>query len=176
MSHPGWDHVAGRGVTARPPTDAAPVAGSSRLAPWRVSAVAPPASHDLVRELAIELFEQAGGESVRVIETLAAVLVNRLRDGIGRAPHSAASPRVVASPRPAPMPERVRPRRPEARLPRELARCFEICGRIARRGLGGTLPDPTDGATAFHRLGEHPAWASDLLPVAEAGPLLFYRP
>ena len=183
MRHPGWDHLAGQGDGAGPPEPVGPtglreaVAGSwDSSGAYRVSPLAP-AGHDLTWELAVELFEQAGGESVRVIEALAAVLVNRLAGGIGRAPYSA-----VACPGPARARTTAAVRGAVARPPAaevtgsgEADRRFEICRRIARRGLGGTLSDPTDGATAFHRHGEHPAWAEDLLPVADAGPFLFYR-
>jgi N-acetylmuramoyl-L-alanine amidase len=184
MSHPGWDHMAGRGAAVRPPEPAYPPAAAG-CAPVPVSSCAGPpcipsvayAGHDLTRELAIELFEQAGGESVRVIEALAAALVNRMRERAGPAPrpamnHGSASRRPPLAARD----DRARPRPTEASPSRELVQRFAICRRIARRGLGGTLSDPTGGATAFHRLGEHPAWADGLLPVAEVGPLLFYRP
>ena len=176
MSRPGWNHVTGRGAGARPPALHEAAAGSYVPEAWRVSALAP-AGHDLTWELAVELFEQAGNESVRVIEALAAVLVNRLAEAAARAPCSLACPgslhvRPVPAARGAP----AWPQTAEAGGAPEPARRFEICRRIARRGLGGTLSDPTGGATAFHRHGEHPAWAEDLLPVADAGPFLFYRP
>ena len=45
----------------------------------------------------------------------------------------------------------------------------------ARRALRGSLNDPTDGATAFHRVDDNPDWTRAHLPVAIAGPFLFYR-
>lgn len=142
----------------------------------------PPAiltSHDLAWEMAIELFDQAGSESVRVIEALAAVLANRLRDGIACALHPGLAADRVTAPRRllAPGARRHAPSRPiEPMLSADSEQRFQVCRRIARRSLGGGLPDPTDGATAFHRLGEHPAWAEELLPLTELGPFLFYRP
>ena len=132
-------------------------------------------SHDLTLDMAIELFDQAGGESVRVIEALAAVLANRLQDGIARALHPALDDR-APSRRVATAVRRRPPLPVEATLSVEAERRFQICRRIARRCLGGSLPDPTGGATAFHRAGDHPAWAQGLLPIAELGPFLFYRP
>ena len=141
----------------------------------------PPAiltSHDLAWEMAIELFDQAGSESVRVIETLAAVLANRLRDGIACALHPGLVADCTALPRRtlASGARRTLWRPIDPFLSAESEQRFQVCRRIARRSLGGGLPDPTDGATAFHRLGEHPAWAEELLPLTELGPFLFYRP
>jgi hypothetical protein len=145
----------------------------------RTAAETPPlavrTSHDLTWEMAIELFDQAGGESVRVIEALAAVLANRLQDGIACALHSALDDR--ASPWRTGSAARRPPLLPiQSILSVESEQRFQICRRVARRCLGGSLPDPTAGATAFHRQGEHPAWAEGLLPVAEFEPFLFYRP
>ncbi len=135
-------------------------------------------SHDLAWEMAIELFDQAGSESVRVIEALAAVLANRLRDGIACALHPGLAADRTAPPRRtlASGARRALWRPIDPFLSADSEQRFQVCRRIARRSLGGGLPDPTGGATAFHRLGEHPAWAEGLLPLTELGPFLFYRP
>ncbi|HEX6142267.1 MAG TPA: hypothetical protein VFZ01_06095, partial [Geminicoccaceae bacterium] len=52
---------------------------------------------------------------------------------------------------------------------------FELCRRIARRALRGSLTDLVAGATAFHRIDADPPWARRLLPVAVFGSFLFYR-
>jgi len=52
---------------------------------------------------------------------------------------------------------------------------FDACLRIARRAVSGLVPDPTNGATHFHRSGGYPDWARGRAPCAEIGDLLFYR-
>jgi hypothetical protein len=52
---------------------------------------------------------------------------------------------------------------------------LQLCRRIARRALRGSLADPTRGATAFHRIETTPDWSRRLLPVAVFGSFLFYR-
>ena len=50
-----------------------------------------------------------------------------------------------------------------------------ICRRIAARAAGGGLPDPTGGATHWHKEDALPGWALGQVPVAEIGGLVFYR-
>jgi hypothetical protein len=57
---------------------------------------------------------------------------------------------------------------------KDFTRKLELCRRIARRAIYGSLLDPAPAATAFHRIGESPAWSRDLLPVAIIGSFLFY--
>lgn len=52
---------------------------------------------------------------------------------------------------------------------------FAICLRIAKRALGGALPDITNGATHYHAKGCSPSWAREMQPCAEVGRHLFYR-
>lgn len=52
---------------------------------------------------------------------------------------------------------------------------FKICLRIARRGLAGTLKDPTSGATHYHAKGVAPPWARNRTPSAEIGGHKFYN-
>ena len=51
---------------------------------------------------------------------------------------------------------------------------FDVCLRIARRALGGVLPDRTKGATHYHALSVSPKWASALVPNVQIGNHLFY--
>ena len=50
-----------------------------------------------------------------------------------------------------------------------------ICRRIAARAASGALPDPTEGATHCHDAAILPGWAIGRVPTAEIGGLLFYR-
>ena len=114
-----------------------------------------------VEGLALTLFTLGNDESVRVLEALAAALVNRVRQprhdhGIG-----------LSEPPPAGFCHTT-----AANSDGEM---LQLCRRIARRALRGSLADPTVGAGAFHRLEDNPAWARDLLPVASFGPFLFYQ-
>lgn len=118
------------------------------------------------RLLAEQLQTLARGESVRMIETLAELLA---RGGIA----SAATDDVWHG-RPLGLAEDGSDFTIGAENERR-DREVEMCRRIARRALGGCLPDRTRGATAFHRAGEEPAWARGQIPVAEIGPFLFYR-
>lgn len=54
-------------------------------------------------------------------------------------------------------------------------RAFQICHRIARRALAGTLKDPTDGATHYHAGGIFPPWARGRMYTAEFGNHQFYN-
>lgn len=111
------------------------------------------------------LLRVGGDQSVRALEALAAVFVNRLRvtpdspfDGNEHRIHQPTSLREESAPFGAPA---------HARL--------QLCRRIARRALRGSLSDPTGGATAFHRVDASPDWSRRLLPVAVFGEFLFYR-
>ncbi len=119
--------------------------------------------HAREEALTLALLDLAGADSVRVIEALAAALVNDLRerpeDGIE---HQSVPPA------PAGLCE-------DARVIRDFECRLGLCRRVARRALRGSLADPTRGANAFHRIEASPAWARELLPVAVYGPYLFYR-
>jgi N-acetylmuramoyl-L-alanine amidase len=122
------------------------------------------AAHDPFEALAQRLLSLAGDQSVRVIEALAAALINRGAQEHGIAddddPEGERAPRGLQ----------------EAAAPFEndLQR-LQLCRRIARRALRGSLADPTRGATAFHRIETTPDWSRRLLPVAVFGSFLFYR-
>jgi hypothetical protein len=120
---------------------------------------------DLDREeaLTLTLLDLAGADSVRVIEALAAALVNDLRERPEEAPEHWSAPAP-----PAGLCE-------DARTVADFGCRLGLCRRIARRALRGSLSDPTRGANAFHRIEASPDWARELLPVATYGPYLFYR-
>ncbi len=51
---------------------------------------------------------------------------------------------------------------------------YKVCERLAKRAITGFLKDNTKGATHFHHLDEHPAWAAKAVPCAQIGGFLFY--
>lgn len=114
-----------------------------------------------VESFALTLLTAGAGQSVRVLEALAAALVNH-----ARRPSGSTDPG-LSEPPPANF--------GDAAAVRDYSQQLQLCRRVARRALGGSLADPTSGATAFHRLEGDPAWARDLLPVAAFGSFLFYQ-
>ena len=122
--------------------------------------------HDGRREdaLTLTLLDLAGAESVRVVEALAAALVNDLRER----PEEALGDWSDA---PAPLPGLCE----DGGALDDVGGRLALCRRVARRALRGCLVDPTRGANAFHRIEASPDWARGLLPVATFGPYLFYR-
>ena len=118
--------------------------------------------HDCRREeaLTLKLLDLAGSESVRVLEALAAALVNDLPEEAIRDWSEAASPPGLCE---------------DGRVIDDFGCRLALCRRVARRALRGSLTDPTRGANAFHRIEASPDWARGLLPVATYGPYLFYR-
>jgi hypothetical protein len=112
-------------------------------------------------QLADFLMQVAGDQNVRAVEAVAAALANRIRNG-GIPEDEVASG------------ETTRPGLAEAGAHWRGER-WELCRRIARRALKGSLADLTAGATAFHRIDADPDWARPLLPVAVFGNFLFYR-
>ena len=121
------------------------------------------ASDEREQALTLTLLDLAGAESVRVIEALAAALVNELHER----PEHALEPWPVAA-SPAGL-------REDDRVIEDFGCRLGLCRRVARRALRGSLTDPTRGANAFHRIEASPDWARELLPVAVYGPDLFYR-
>jgi hypothetical protein len=124
---------------------------------------AAPANHEREDALTFALSELAGDESVRVVEALAAALVNGLRER----PEDA----LESWPTPAPVRGLCEEGRPALGYERRLG----MYRRVARRALRGSLADPAKGANAFHRIEASPPWARPLLPIAMYGPYLFYR-
>jgi hypothetical protein len=141
--------------------------------PWPPAA---DATEPAVISADIELFArtlwgEAGGESVRGIEALAAVVMNRAALSPGRS--------VVDACRGFPCWSHENPDRPRmlglkagAGSAGELL--FSTCLRIARRAVAGLLEDPTGGATLYHDRSTLPDWTSGRGPTAEIGNRLFY--
>jgi N-acetylmuramoyl-L-alanine amidase len=125
----------------------------------------PAGAVDLGREeaLTLALLDLAGDDSVRVMEALAAALVNELRERPGDA--------LKGWPTATPSFGLCEDGRGGLGFERRLA----MCRRVARRALRGSLAGPTGGANAFHRIEAGPPWARPLLPIAMYGPYLFYR-
>jgi hypothetical protein len=121
------------------------------------------AGHAREEALTLALLDLAGADSVRVVEALAAALVNDLRERPEDAVEGWSAP-----PAPAGLCE-------DGRVVRDFECRLGLCRRVARRALRGSLSDPTRGANAFHRIEASPDWARELLPVAVYGPYLFYR-
>jgi N-acetylmuramoyl-L-alanine amidase len=114
-----------------------------------------------VEELALTLLALGGDQSVRVIEALAATLVNRRGRPSGD--------RVLG------LCELPSPGFWHAEPACTCREMLKLCRRVARRALRGSLADLTLGAGAFHRFEDNPDWARDLLPVASFGSFLFYQ-
>ncbi len=121
---------------------------------------------DSIDELALALYRLAGDESIRVLEAIAATLANRQSQGEA-SDHPCALTAEEASGFGLAEP-------PSVWLPTDCPK-WQVCRRIARRAVRGSLPDPTCGATAFHHIEASPPWCRDHLPVAVHGPFLFYR-
>jgi N-acetylmuramoyl-L-alanine amidase len=113
--------------------------------------------------LSLTLLDLAGTETVRVIEALAAALVNDLHERSDEA--SGEWPGVAP----------ITGLCEDSRVIDDFGGRLGLCRRVARRALRGSLTDPTRGANAFHRIEASPDWARELLPVAVYGPYLFYR-
>jgi N-acetylmuramoyl-L-alanine amidase len=121
-------------------------------------------SHGPFEALAQRLLCIAGDQNVRVIEALAGALINcsRQESQVADAQAGNGSATIGLQEEAAPF------------LGDDVQR-LQLCRRIARRALRGSLADPTRGATAFHRIETTPDWSRRLLPVAVFGSFLFYR-
>jgi len=132
-------------------------------------------SQDAVSLLALFLHAQAGAESVRTREAVAATIANQV-NGLLRE-RAASTPTSLDS-------RSLRARlfiecldrlgSAEAAQPRTDEPTFASCWRIAKRAVSGALQDPTGGAVRCHELGSSPAWAMGLNPSAWIGSYLFY--
>lgn len=122
--------------------------------------------------LARTLYGEARGESVRGIEAVAAVVMNRVRRGgwWGGTVERVCRRKWQFSCWNESDPNRARIERVD-----ETDRVFRICLRIARRAVAGSLDDPTCGATHYHTRAIAPDWARALEPSAEIGSHLFYN-
>ena len=129
-----------------------------------------------VAALARFLFWEAGSNSVRTREALAATIVNQARRlrraGEGGIIHLAKAPchEDVAF-----LVAEVLARLPmvEAAWPRSDDPLYASCCRIAKRAITGALHDPTAGAVRFQKVGESPD-ASSAGSQSWIGPYLFY--
>jgi len=119
-----------------------------------------------IERLADILLNLAGDESVRVLEALAAALINRLDEDDAAVEAAAEALEELRGPGLF--------EAPAAWIGGSDER-LALCRRIARRALRRSLADPTGGATAFHRIDASPSWARRLMPVAVCGSFLFYR-
>ena len=114
-----------------------------------------------VEQLALTLLIVGADQDVRVLEALAATLVNGRRHSDRTIEYAPIKPSAAAF--------------ADTTASRELSRKLPLGRRVARRALRGSLADPTLGATAFHRIDSNPIWSRGLLPVAVIGSFLFYK-
>lgn len=148
------------------------------LRPEPGAAAAPAALSDAaVDTLARTLWGEARGESVRGIEAVAAVVMNRVRRARERGGWWWGGDVVSVCRKPFQFscwnPDD--PNRPALLAVTSADPVFATCQRTARRAVAGLLPDPTDGATHHHRIGIDPPWALGRCACAEIGDLLFYN-
>jgi hypothetical protein len=125
------------------------------------------------------LWGEAAGESVRGIEALAAVVMNRaallpsrsLEDACRSFPcwnhDNPVRSRMLGLKTPDRGPDRGGDASADTLL-------FTTCLRIARRAVVGLIEDPTFGATRYHDRSTLPDWTSGQAPTAEIGNRLFY--
>jgi len=132
---------------------------------------------EAVDTLARTLWGEARGEPVRGIEAVAAVVVNRVRRAVAAGGFWWGGSVIAVCRKPWQFscwnpsdPNRAKLLAVKADDP-----VFATCLRVARRAVAGVLPDPTGGATHYHRTGIHPAWAAGSLPSAEIGRHLFFN-
>lgn len=122
------------------------------------------AADDPFEALTQRLLCLAGDQNVRAIEALASALINRGKEEDKVADTQTQSGSITTG-----LQEGAAPFLGDD--PQRL----QLCRRIARRALRGSLADPTRGATAFHRIETTPDWSRRLLPIAVFGSFLFYR-
>jgi hypothetical protein len=130
----------------------------------------PLGSPDAVSLLALYLYAEAGAESVRTREAIAATIANQVKRLL-----SGTAATELRSGRAALFIECLdRLGTTEATPPRTTDPIFASCWRIARRAVSGALQDPTGGALRFHEIGARPSWAYGLNPCSWVGSYLFY--
>ncbi len=122
--------------------------------------------------LARTIWGEARGETVRGMEAVAAVVMNRVaRPGWwGRTVASVCTKAYQFS-----CWNEGDPNRPKLLAVTEADPVFAIAQRIARRAIAGTLNDPTGGATHYHAAAILPRWAAHKTPCARIGRHLFYN-
>ena len=122
--------------------------------------------------LAMTLHAEPRSRSVRALEALAAMIMNRVA---AKLPHWGDNAEAVCrAPFQFPCWNPRHPSHAALRADPEDLR-LAICRRIAARAISGVLPDPTGGATHHHGDDAQPSWAMTQVPVAEIGGLVFYR-
>jgi len=146
--------------------------------PDRESQETAPAPGSAVDILARTLWGEARGEPVRGKEAVAAVVLNRVaraKERNGQYWWGNSVETVCRKPWQFSCWNDTDPNAAKLRQVGPADRQFRICIRIARRAIGGSLDDPTGGATHYHRRGSLPAWARRVDPSAEIGHHLFYN-
>lgn len=132
---------------------------------------------DVADTLARTIWAEARDRSLRALEAMAAVVLNRARRG--RLPGGEALGAGVAAvclqPGAFVLGTPDHPDRAASLAVTAADPVFAVCLRIARVALAGALDDPTHGATHVHRIGESPPWAQGRAPAAELRGLLFYN-
>ena len=138
-----------------------------------------PAADDgpVIDTLARTIWGEARGESVRGREAVAACIMNRVAKAEARGGHWWGSTvvEVCRAPWQFSCWNENDPNREKLLAVDRRDRTFQICQRIARRAVRGTLVDPTDGATHYHHEDIMPWWAKGRSPTRKIGRHLFYR-
>jgi spore germination cell wall hydrolase CwlJ-like protein len=151
-----------------------PVPSASAAPPAAATETAFEESADI---LARTLWGEARGESVRGIEAVAAVVLNRVAVARARGGFwwGGSVADVCRKPRQFSCWNEGDPNRVKLLAVGADDPVFNTCRRIARRAVAGLLDDPTGGATHYHARGIEPRWAVGRSPCAEIGRHLFYR-
>jgi hypothetical protein len=118
------------------------------------------------------LWSEAAGESLRGIEAVAAVVMNRAATLTEGAINDACRSFACWSPD-NPDLARIADLKAGAGSAAELL--FTTCLRIARRAVAGLLEDLTGGATHYHDRSTLPDWTTGREMAAEIGSRLFYK-
>ena len=131
---------------------------------------------DITTGFAELLFTLGRGEAIRTVEALAAAIANRVNECLGRQAAADWSPSAMEA-RLACYARTLTASLPAGRRTAvaEDQPVFASCLRIARRAIAGAISDPTDGASAFHRMDEAPDWTRGMLPATSLGGFVFYR-
>ncbi|MCU0986868.1 MAG: cell wall hydrolase [Acetobacteraceae bacterium] len=122
-----------------------------------------------VAALAAAIAGAGRGEPVRVLEALAAVVINRMLAARARRAPAAWGVDLAAALR-APG---LFPDAPAGEADATLAAASR---RIAARAAAGSLPDPTGGALWWHRAGTPPTEAAEGADALRLGGIVFLRP
>jgi hypothetical protein len=151
--------MSGRRLTPQPDAEAAGGAGPA----------GPGADIEL---FARTLWSEAAGESLRGIEAVAAVVMNRAAMLTEGAIDDACRSFACWSPD---NPDLVQIAGLKAGAGSAAELLFTTCLRIARRAVAGLLEDLTGGATHYHDRSTLPDWTTGREMAAEIGSRLFYK-